>query len=118
MHVGVAHLTARTTAVSLPSAACTGLVTTSLTCVSNVLPVVLTAVCTNPNFSAFVTFTCEAQFTRDGIQNFHNLHLWAGDVISPSSSEPVLVVIIYSDPTYFKTGLQGRIGELPRKQYA
>jgi hypothetical protein len=32
------------TAVSLPSAACTGLVTTRLPCMSNVLPVVLTTV--------------------------------------------------------------------------
>jgi hypothetical protein len=31
---------------------------------------------TNPSFPAFVIFTDEAQFTRDGIQNFHNQHLW------------------------------------------
>ncbi|KAJ4426257.1 hypothetical protein ANN_27069 [Periplaneta americana] len=30
----------------------------------------------NPNFPALVLFTDEAQFTRDGITNFHNQHLW------------------------------------------
>ncbi|KAJ4442849.1 hypothetical protein ANN_04442 [Periplaneta americana] len=31
----------------------------------------------NPNFPALVLFTDEAQFTRDGIINFHNQHVWA-----------------------------------------
>lgn len=31
----------------------------------------------NPNFGAVVLFTDEATFTRDGIQNFHNQHVWA-----------------------------------------
>lgn len=31
----------------------------------------------NPNFSAVVLFTDEAQFTRDGITNFHNQHVWS-----------------------------------------
>jgi hypothetical protein len=31
---------------------------------------------------------------------------------SPSISGPVFVVIIYSDPTYFQTGLMGGITEL------
>ncbi|KAJ4447098.1 hypothetical protein ANN_09098 [Periplaneta americana] len=31
----------------------------------------------NPNFAALVLFTDEAQFTRDGITNFHNQHVWA-----------------------------------------
>ncbi|KAJ4438679.1 hypothetical protein ANN_14626 [Periplaneta americana] len=31
----------------------------------------------NPNFPALVLFTDEAQFTRDGITNFHNQHVWA-----------------------------------------
>ncbi|KAJ4432828.1 hypothetical protein ANN_21467 [Periplaneta americana] len=31
----------------------------------------------NPNFSALVLFTDEAQFTQDGITNFHNQHVWA-----------------------------------------
>ncbi|KAJ4442036.1 hypothetical protein ANN_11900 [Periplaneta americana] len=31
----------------------------------------------NPNFRALVLFTDEAQFTRDGITNFHNHHVWA-----------------------------------------
>ncbi|KAJ4442666.1 hypothetical protein ANN_04255 [Periplaneta americana] len=31
----------------------------------------------NPNFPALVLFTHEAQFTRDGITNFHNQHVWA-----------------------------------------
>ncbi|KAJ4440315.1 hypothetical protein ANN_08454 [Periplaneta americana] len=31
----------------------------------------------NPNFPALVLFTDEVQFTRDGITNFHNQHIWA-----------------------------------------
>ncbi|KAJ4445503.1 hypothetical protein ANN_12183, partial [Periplaneta americana] len=31
----------------------------------------------NPNFPALALFTDEAQFTRDGITNFHNQHVWA-----------------------------------------
>ncbi|KAJ4444077.1 hypothetical protein ANN_05866 [Periplaneta americana] len=31
----------------------------------------------NLNFPALVLFTDEAQFTRDGITNFHNQHVWA-----------------------------------------
>jgi hypothetical protein len=62
----------RTTAVALSSAACTGLVTTRLSCVSNVLPVVLTT-------ALVIIFTDEAYFTRDGIQNFHDQHLWADE---------------------------------------
>ncbi|KAJ4432842.1 hypothetical protein ANN_21481 [Periplaneta americana] len=31
----------------------------------------------NPNFPALVLFTDEAQFTRDGITDFHNQHIWA-----------------------------------------
>ncbi|KAJ4433566.1 hypothetical protein ANN_15875 [Periplaneta americana] len=31
----------------------------------------------NSNFPALVLFTDEAQFTRDGITNFHNQHVWA-----------------------------------------
>ncbi|KAJ4429896.1 hypothetical protein ANN_22100 [Periplaneta americana] len=31
----------------------------------------------NPNFPALVLFTDEAQFTRDGITNFHNQHVWS-----------------------------------------
>jgi hypothetical protein len=58
------------TTVSIPSAVCTGLVSTRLHHVSNILLMVLTAL-------AFVIFTVEAEFTRDGIQNFHNQHLWA-----------------------------------------
>ncbi|KAJ4449984.1 hypothetical protein ANN_01391 [Periplaneta americana] len=30
----------------------------------------------NPNFPALVLFTYDAQFTRDGITNFHNQHVW------------------------------------------
>jgi hypothetical protein len=36
---------------------------------------------TNHNFPAFVTFTDEAQFTRDTIPNFHNQHLWADAIL-------------------------------------
>jgi hypothetical protein len=42
---------------------------------------------TNPNFLDFVIFTDGAQFTREGIQNFQNHHLWADEnphVILPS----------------------------------
>ncbi|KAJ4433205.1 hypothetical protein ANN_15462 [Periplaneta americana] len=31
----------------------------------------------NPNFPTLVLFTDEAQYTRDGITNFHNQHVWA-----------------------------------------
>ncbi|KAJ4426512.1 hypothetical protein ANN_27326 [Periplaneta americana] len=31
----------------------------------------------NPKFPALVLFTDEAQFTRDGITNFHSQHVWA-----------------------------------------
>jgi hypothetical protein len=48
---------ARTTAVSLPSAASTCLITTGLPWVCKVLPVLLVAVGTNSILPAFVTFT-------------------------------------------------------------
>lgn len=32
-----------------------------------------------PNFCAFVIFTDEAQFTRDGINNIHNQHVWGNE---------------------------------------
>lgn len=32
-----------------------------------------------PNFGWNVLFTDESEFTRDGINNFHNQHLWAID---------------------------------------
>jgi len=31
----------------------------------------------NPNFVAYILFTDEALFTRNGITNFHNDHVWA-----------------------------------------
>ncbi|KAJ4438126.1 hypothetical protein ANN_14065 [Periplaneta americana] len=40
----------------------------------------------NPNFPALVLFTDEAQFTRDGITNFHNQHVWAYE--NPRSTVP------------------------------
>ncbi|KAJ4434732.1 hypothetical protein ANN_23300 [Periplaneta americana] len=40
----------------------------------------------NPNFPALVLFTDEAQFTRDGITNFHNQHVWAYE--NPSATVP------------------------------
>jgi hypothetical protein len=71
MQVGVAHSTvwrvARTTAVTLPSAACTGRVTTRLPCANNVLPASSTTCGTSPNFLAFVIFMVEEHFTTDGI---------------------------------------------------
>jgi hypothetical protein len=63
-----------------------------------------------------VIFTDEVQFTRDGIQNFRNQHLWVDE--NPRSSLPshhitnrgsqsasgsIFVVIIYSDCTCFQT---------------
>jgi hypothetical protein len=81
---------------------------------------------TNPNFPAFVIFTEEAQFTGDGIKNFHNQHLWADEnphAILPShhqqqfsiTSGPIFAVINYLDPIYFQTDLQGRIKKLSWK---
>jgi hypothetical protein len=72
---------------------------------------------TNPNFPAFVIFTDEAQFTRDGNQNFHNLHLWADENphVNLPTSELVCGVIIYSDPTYFLIDLQGGITQISWK---
>lgn len=32
---------------------------------------------THPNFLSRILFTDEAQFTRDGVVNFHNVHVWA-----------------------------------------
>ncbi|KAJ4442110.1 hypothetical protein ANN_11976 [Periplaneta americana] len=40
----------------------------------------------NPNFPALVLFTDEAQFTRDGITNFHNQHVWA--IENPRATVP------------------------------
>ncbi|KAJ4434760.1 hypothetical protein ANN_23329 [Periplaneta americana] len=40
----------------------------------------------NPNFPALVLFTDEAQFTRDGITNFHNQHVWAHE--NPRATVP------------------------------
>ncbi|KAJ4440420.1 hypothetical protein ANN_08561 [Periplaneta americana] len=40
----------------------------------------------NPNFRALVLFTDEAQFTRDGITNFHNQHVWEYE--NPRSTVP------------------------------
>jgi hypothetical protein len=51
---------------------------------------------TNPNFHAFVIFTDEAQLARDGIQNFHNQHLWADDnqhMILPSHHQQFSIKI-------------------------
>jgi hypothetical protein len=49
-------------------------------------------------------------FTRNRMQNqrikFQNHHITNSD--SQSTSGPVFVVIIYSDPIYFQTDLQGR----------
>ncbi|KAJ4451322.1 hypothetical protein ANN_02784 [Periplaneta americana] len=58
----------------------------------------------NPNSPALVLFTDEAQFTRDGITNFHNQHVWAYKTHvqlfhlitrcgSPSTCGPVSLVI-------------------------
>lgn len=44
----------------------------------------------NPDFSGCIFFTDEAQFTRDGIINFHNQHVWADDnphAVVPSRSQ-------------------------------
>jgi hypothetical protein len=89
----------RTTAISLPSAVCTGLVTTRLPCISNVLPVVLQECDINPNFPAFVIFTDEAHFTRDGIQNFHSERLWADEnsyAVFPSHHQQCFSIDIWN----------------------
>jgi hypothetical protein len=77
---------------------------------------------TNPNFSASVISTDEAQFTRDGMQIFtisicgqmrffHHIT----NCGSPSTCGSVFVVIIYLDLTYFQTGLHGGITKLSWK---
>jgi hypothetical protein len=90
---------ARPTALSVPSFVCTGLVTTRLPCISNVLPVVLTVVWHDSNFPAFVIFTDEEQATRQWIQGFHNQHLWADEnqhVILPSLHQQWFSVYIWA----------------------
>jgi hypothetical protein len=61
----------------------------------------------------------KAQFTSDGIQNFHTHQLWEmlffhliNNGGFSKTSGPVFVVIIYLDPMYFQTGLQGGITKL------
>ncbi|KAJ4441000.1 hypothetical protein ANN_10849 [Periplaneta americana] len=48
----------------------------------------------NPNFPALVLFTGEAQFTRDGITNFHNQHVWAYE--NPRATVPSLHQVRFS----------------------
>jgi hypothetical protein len=96
----------RTTALSLPSSADTGLVGKRLPSVVMFCQWFLHQCGTNYNFPVFMIFTDGTQFTRDGIQNFQNQHLWAGEnphVILPSHTSsgsqsiswPIFVVIIY-----------------------
>lgn len=40
---------------------------------------ILTKFAENPNFTSRILFTDEAGFTRDGIFNFHNNHVWADE---------------------------------------
>jgi hypothetical protein len=40
----------------------------------------------NPNLPIFVIYTDDVHFTKDGIQNVHNQHLWA-DAILPSHQQ-------------------------------
>ncbi|KAJ4440477.1 hypothetical protein ANN_08618 [Periplaneta americana] len=42
----------------------------------------------NPNFPALVLFTDEAQFTRDGITNFHNQHVGLWGYENPRATVP------------------------------
>jgi hypothetical protein len=75
---------------------------------------------TNPNLHVFVIFMDGAQCTRDLIQIF-TINVYGqmkthtrffhhiGNSGSPSTSAPAFVVIIYSDLTYFKTGVQSGI---------
>jgi hypothetical protein len=80
----------------------------------------------NPNFLAFVISIDEAQSQEMESRIFTtricvhmNIHISFFHHItnsgSPCISGPVFVVIIYSDPTYFQTGLQGKITKLSRK---
>jgi hypothetical protein len=71
---------------------------------------------TNPNFPAFVIFVDEAQFTRDGIQNFHEHHLWADEnphAILPSHHQqrfPINIwVSIYGDNLFGPHALPNRL---------
>ncbi|KAJ4435786.1 hypothetical protein ANN_18405 [Periplaneta americana] len=58
----------------------------------------------NPNFPALVLFTDEAQFTRDGITNFHNQHVWAYEnqpMCNCSISSPEDTPLINRQHTHF-----------------
>jgi hypothetical protein len=50
----------------------------------------------NRDFPTFIIFMDEARFTRDGIQNFHNHHLWA-DVILPSHYQQLFSINIWAN---------------------
>jgi hypothetical protein len=66
---------------------------------NNVLPVVLTPMWYKLNFPAFVMFTDEALFTRDGIQNFHNQHPWTNEnphAILPSHHQQRFAINIWT----------------------
>jgi hypothetical protein len=74
----------------------------------------------NPNFPAFVIFTTEAQFIRDGILNFHNQHLWADEnphAILPSHHQQRFSINICAGicGNLFQTGLQDGITKLSWK---
>jgi hypothetical protein len=78
---------------------------------------------TNPNFPAFMVFMDEAQFKRDGIQNFHNQHLWADENHmqffhhitnsgSPSTSGPVFGIWTpCTSRQAYRAGLQSFLGK-------
>jgi hypothetical protein len=115
------------TAVSLPSAACTGLVTTRIPYESNVLPVVLNnsvvQILTYPSLRYLrIKYSLQEMESRIFTVNFcgqmkiqMRFFLYIINSGSPSTPGPVFVVIIYLDPTYLKTGLKGGITKLSWK---
>ncbi|KAJ4438232.1 hypothetical protein ANN_14171 [Periplaneta americana] len=68
----------------------------------------------NQNFPALVLFTDEAKFTRDGITNFHNQHVWAYEnprATVPSHHQNMWAGIIGDrlvGPHVLVNGLRGR----------
>ncbi|KAJ4426353.1 hypothetical protein ANN_27167 [Periplaneta americana] len=64
----------------------------------------------NPNFPALVLFTDEAQFTRDGITNFHNQHVWAYE--NPRATVPSHHQVRFSLNMWFPDRWIGREGPI------
>jgi hypothetical protein len=81
---------------------------------------------TNFNFPLFAIFTDETQFTRDGIQNSHNHHLWPdknSHAIFPSDQQQRFSINIWAGfcgdhlfiPHVLQNRLKGGITKLSKK---